>query len=323
MLTGRGPPPACGQSFPPAEYEARRNAIFSAGSVDDYQDAGAGGRHPMPAHPRWGQGFESLPDQGSLGPRDPTALGRGAPSSAPQPPVAPQPQDGAHRSMCSHLQVRVALGRVGPTPPPGLRPINTPPQEYSGIASALERLAPLLSDADTARNLRWQREVDGNKTKVAIWKLEATGTSGVQFYAYMQPGEAFLVVGHSLSTIYSTTTDAASYHGKMVLFIRDRTSTRECTPPSSYRHCPLSSRSNVRSVRTSPSWQIGTRTTATNMGIIGIRRPLTGVESNIMSQSFWPCLCGRSSSVRSSTDPSCPTSCLHPSSGTWRATRPP
>jgi hypothetical protein len=114
--------------------------------------------------------------------------------------------------------------------PAGAGQINTPPQEYSGIASALERLAPLLSDADTARNLRWQQEVDGDKTKLAIWKLEATGASGLQFYAYMQPGEAFLVLGHSLSTIYSTTTDVASYHGKMVLFIGDRTSTRECTP---------------------------------------------------------------------------------------------
>ncbi len=230
MPTGRGPPPARGQSFPPAEYEARRNAIFSTGSVDDYQDAGAGGGHPMPAHPRGGRGLDSLPDQGSLGPRDPTTLGRGASSSAPQPPVAPQPQEGGAQI---NVQPPASQGgaRTGRAhTPAGSGPINTPPQEYSGIASTLEHLAPLLSDADTARNLRWQREVDGDKTKVAIWKLEATGASGVQFYAYMQPGEAFLVIGHSLSTIYSTITDIASYHGKMVLFIGDRTSTRECTP---------------------------------------------------------------------------------------------
>jgi len=46
----------------------------------------------------------------------------------------------------------------------------------------------------------------------------------------MQPGEAFLVVGHTLSTIYSTTTDIASYHGKVVLFTGDMTATRECIP---------------------------------------------------------------------------------------------
>jgi len=62
----------------------------------------------------------------------------------------------------------------------------------------------------------------------------------------MQPGEAFLVLGHSLSSIYSTTTDVASYHGKIVLFIGDRTYTRECVPvilPSPASHswvkCPV------------------------------------------------------------------------------------
>jgi len=40
-----------------------------------------------------------------------------------------------------------------------------------------------MTDADTARNLRWQREVDGDKNKLAAWKLEATGSAGLQFYA--------------------------------------------------------------------------------------------------------------------------------------------
>jgi hypothetical protein len=87
-----------------------------------------------------------------------------------------------------------------------------------------------MTDADTAQNLRWQREVGGDKNKLAAWKLEATGSASLQFYAYMQPGEAFLVLGHSLSSIYSTTTDVASYHGKTVLFIGDRTYTRDCVP---------------------------------------------------------------------------------------------
>jgi len=80
-----------------------------------------------------------------------------------------------------------------------------------------------MTDADTARNLRWQREVDGDKNKLAVWKLKAMGSAGLQFYAYMQPGEAFLVLGHSLSSIYLTTMDVASYHGKIVLFIGDWT----------------------------------------------------------------------------------------------------
>jgi hypothetical protein len=87
-----------------------------------------------------------------------------------------------------------------------------------------------MTDADTSRSLRWQQNVNGDTAKIAAWKLEATALPGLQFFAYMQPGEAFLVVGHTMSTIYSTTTDIASYHGKVVLFTGDRTSTRECVP---------------------------------------------------------------------------------------------
>jgi hypothetical protein len=105
-----------------------------------------------------------------------------------------------------------------------------PSQEYSGIAMALNHLAPVMTDADTSRNLRWQREVDGDTTKLTMWKLEATASPGLHFYAYMQPGEAFMVVGHSMSTIYSTMTDITTFHGKVVLFTGDHKGTSECIP---------------------------------------------------------------------------------------------
>jgi hypothetical protein len=63
-----------------------------------------------------------------------------------------------------------------------------------------------------------------------VWKTEATSSLGLQFYAYMQPGEAFMFVGHSMSTIYSTTTDITTLHGKIVLFMGDRKGTRDCVP---------------------------------------------------------------------------------------------
>ena len=87
-----------------------------------------------------------------------------------------------------------------------------------------------MTDADTSHSLRWQRNVNGDATKLAAWKVEATAIPGLQFYAYMQPGEVFLVVGHTLSTIFSTTTDVANYHSKVILFTGDRTATRECVP---------------------------------------------------------------------------------------------
>ena len=39
-----------------------------------------------------------------------------------------------------------------------------------------------------------------------------------------------MVVGHSMSTIYSTTTDITTLHGKVVLFMGDRRGTCECIP---------------------------------------------------------------------------------------------
>ncbi len=60
--------------------------------------------------------------------------------------------------------------------------------------------------------------------------MEATTLPGLQFYAYMQLGGAFLVVGHNLSTIYSTTTDIANCQGKVVLVTGDRTAAHKCVP---------------------------------------------------------------------------------------------
>ena len=87
-----------------------------------------------------------------------------------------------------------------PNAPIGRGAQRTTSQEYSGISTALEHLAPIITDADTSRNLRWQQSVEGDATRIALWKLEATSLPGLQFYAYMQPGEAFMVVGHSMSS---------------------------------------------------------------------------------------------------------------------------
>jgi hypothetical protein len=87
-----------------------------------------------------------------------------------------------------------------------------------------------MTDADTAQNLHWQREVDGDATKLTPWKHEATSLPTFHFFAYMQPGETFLIIGHSLSMIYSMATDIALYHGKVVLFAEDCKRTRKCIP---------------------------------------------------------------------------------------------
>jgi hypothetical protein len=76
-----------------------------------------------------------------------------------------------------------------------------------------------MTDADTARDLRWQRETNGETAKLTTWKVEATSLHSLQFFAFMQPGEAYMVLGHSMATIYSTATDIATFHGKIVFFM--------------------------------------------------------------------------------------------------------
>ena len=173
--------PASQRGLSPSEYEAQRNAIFSTGAADGYMDSGAGGGQNMPPPPPGGQGTLSLA-QGTAGPPDLTAQDGGGPNQAQLPPFAP-PQQGAAQIA---VQPAAGLGRSGAgtaQPPTGTGPTGTPPQDFLGIASALERLAPLMTDADTARNLRWQREVDGDKNKLVAWKLEATGSAGLCVYA--------------------------------------------------------------------------------------------------------------------------------------------
>ena len=43
----------------------------------------------------------------------------------------------------------------------------------------------------------------------SAWKAEATFLLSLQFFASVQPGNVFVIMGHTLSTIYLTNTDVA------------------------------------------------------------------------------------------------------------------
>jgi len=223
------------------------------------------GLHPtmnLPGHlsqqghdPAWygQQGAGSYPSMTPLGPHgqqgqapSPGLLGGGqTPTTMPlgqqgQPP-APRPpgmvQNSTNATAAPQALAAQQGGAQTAVQPPGGTNVGGMPQnltgraahvtnlqDYSGISRALERLAPIMTDADTSRNLRWQH------AKIATWKIEATSSPGLQFYACMQPGKAFMVLGHSMSTIYSTTTDISTLHGEIVLFPGDRKGTHECVP---------------------------------------------------------------------------------------------
>ncbi len=71
--------------------------------------------------------------------------------------IAVQPPGGHGGAGAGLAQVAAGTGAQGP-----------PYQEYLGIVIALECLAPVMADADTARNLQWQWEVGGDCRKLLI-----------------------------------------------------------------------------------------------------------------------------------------------------------
>ena len=199
---------------------------------------------------------------------------------APLAPQAPGTQQGG-------AQIAVQPPRGGsagpPQAPPGIGTNAPPTQEGSGIAGALERLAFCMTNADTSWSLRWQCNVNGDATKLAAWKVEATALPRLQFYANMQPNEAFLVVGHTLSTIYSTTTDVPNYHGKVIFFTGDKTATRKCVPVVLPPRYPRLHGKNARRSTIGQSWPSGMPTIKPSMGICGTRPRRTGLERSCSS----------------------------------------
>ena len=234
-----------------AEYEAPRRAVFQIQESDDprgpppeqqgsrrYGLAGAGQNYY--ANPT-NQMFMVGPQGQAIGvthgatipgvpgvPGPPQQQAYGAPGAPGRPPqqqapaiaVLQQPP-GATAPPAAATQPP-PQGAGAPTGVGGARVNFASPQEYSGIGSALDRLSHVMTDADTARSLKWQAGVNGDAATSEVFKVEVWSQPGFQFFALMQPGDPFLVVGHSVSVIYLTATDIASYHGKKVLFTGDK-----------------------------------------------------------------------------------------------------
>ena len=244
-------------AFSNAEYKARRNSIFHPDGVPPTNND-ARGSMPPPGnawHGQQGLGLHptmNLPGrQGEQGQSlIPSPSGeRQMPMTGPQgqqgQPPAPEPPGGGGGQNITNaaaapqvLAAQQGGAQIAVQPGgnngagvsqavTGRVAQGTTSQEYLGISMALERLAQIITDADTSRNLCWLKAVAGDATKLALWKIEATSSPGLQFYAYMQPGEAFMVAGYSMSTIYSTMTDIATFPGKVVLFTGYCKRTRE------------------------------------------------------------------------------------------------
>jgi len=155
------------------EYESRRKAIFQNSQPDSSGTRPPARSEGWPGQQGIGQQRGGGAGQGQGLPRQsdqelPENLGALAGANnaggVPQGPTAHQGAAGNHPG-----------GQAGIANAPPVRGTRAtpPPNEYSGVASALAQLHTTMTDASTARNLRWQRETNGETAKLTTWKVEA------------------------------------------------------------------------------------------------------------------------------------------------------
>jgi hypothetical protein len=186
------------RAFSDAEYEARRNAIFNPEGAPPtntdsresmpppettwYEQQG-GGLYPPPINMpgslgQQGQSITHGPPGGRQmgmpsmlrGPQGhPPATGPPGGGHITRPPAAPLPAPTAQQG---GAQIAVhPTGNMGGGVPQAVTGRGTQaitPHEYSGINMALERLAPIITDADTSRNLHWQHDMVLNRGDIAF-----------------------------------------------------------------------------------------------------------------------------------------------------------
>jgi len=128
-------------------------------------------------------------------------------------------------------------GTEGTPHPQGLPPqawgpvpmATGPIKPYSGFDEALKRWGP-SGDITATRDLRWQRDVNGDTQKIKQFQEVVGGLQEFWTYLVMKPGSAFVTVLH-LPMKFVAISDATQHlQGRYVGFVGDRTSTKDPTP---------------------------------------------------------------------------------------------
>ena len=126
-------------------------------------------------------------------------------------------------------------------PPGSTRPIggfaSEPPQmpeapsrtiPYSGLAAAVARWK--TNDAETVeRELNWQRRVEGDKARIALFQEMAGGLQDFKTYLFIKPGSAYCTIVHSPMKFMAISEATRHLQGRFIGFIGDRTVSREPT----------------------------------------------------------------------------------------------
>jgi hypothetical protein len=118
-----------------------------------------------------------------------------------------QPQQGVH-------QVQMATGPIKP---------------YSGFDEVLKRWGP-SGDITTTRDLKWQRDVNGNTQKIKQFQEVVGGLQDFRTYLLMKPGSAFVTILHSPMKFVAISEATQHLQGRYVGFVGDHTATKDPTP---------------------------------------------------------------------------------------------
>jgi hypothetical protein len=135
----------------------------------------------------------------------PSPEGQGAASTPHHPGLQPQP--GGH-------QVQRTTGLIKP---------------YSGFNEAFKQWGP-SGDIDATRDLKWQRDVNGDMQKIKQFQEVVGGLQDFQTYLLMKPGSAFVTILHLPMKFVAISEATQHLQGRYVDFVGDRTATKDPTP---------------------------------------------------------------------------------------------
>jgi hypothetical protein len=102
---------------------------------------------------------------------------------------------------------------------------------YSGIRTYLAGLGLSINDmALLLQTLQWQQDVEGENTRITVFKGEVGSLQGFQAFLVMREGTAIVTLIHSLTKYFSISSATSRYQGRYIGFVGDRLPTREPGP---------------------------------------------------------------------------------------------
>jgi len=108
-------------------------------------------------------------------------------------------------------------------------PATGPIKPYSGFDEALKRWGP-SGDITATRDLKWQRDVNGDMQKIKQFQEVVGGLQDFWTYLLMKPGSAFVTILHSPMKFVAISEATQHLQGRYVGFVGDRTATKDPTP---------------------------------------------------------------------------------------------